>query len=74
MTGVVVTGVVVAGVVVAGVVVAGVVVTGVAITGVVVRVVVAIDQAKNVFRCLEMKASKVCLKINLKNEDLARWT
>ena len=33
-----------------------------------------IDQAENVFRSLEMNTSKVGLKINLKNEDPARWT
>ena len=34
----------------------------------------AIDQAENVFRRLEMNASKVGLKINLKNEDPTCWT
>ena len=33
-----------------------------------------IDHAKNVSRRLEMNASKVGLKINLKKEDPARWT
>ena len=33
-----------------------------------------IDQAQNVFRRLEMNASKVGLKINLQNEDPTRWT
>ena len=33
-----------------------------------------IDKAENVFRRLEMNASKVGLKINVKNEDPARWT
>ena len=34
----------------------------------------ATDQAKDVFRRHEMNASIVGLRINLKNEDLARWT
>ena len=33
-----------------------------------------IDQAKNVLQHLKMNASKVDLKINLKNEDPSRWT
>ena len=33
-----------------------------------------IDQLENVFRRFEVNASKVGLKINSKNKDLARWT